>query len=754
MKNLWRSHRHKPVWEEFMRRWLLLTAAVVVGAPVAPALAQNSVVTAKPKDTSDVSEVVVVARRREERLRDIPVAASVVDAQLISARGGVTDPEKLLQGIPGVRYVNTVSPTTAETSVRASGTSRGTFAESAIGLYRDGVYVGGGLLGGRNFTRADLFDIDRAEVLRGTQSALYGRNAVGGAINIITKKPQFEKSGFLDARYGFNNQQYQVQGVYNTDVNERVSIRVGAQVFDQSSGFFYNKSRNEYFDIEKGHIARAQVKFQDENFSVNALYENQVSNLPALNWQLVIPAGGSWPRGYTSEKSQYNWNSPSLAKQQVNSFIVTSEASLGNVSLVSTSAYRNRLTKNAFDQDSIDKVTYDSLRASGTLTGVIDYNTAQRSQDDVTTYYQDIHATGNYSESLKWLIGGEILQVRNDYQQDNARTPTTAIPSRGTSSPAEQEINSYAAYGTIDYRISNAFGVSAEIRYANDVKDFYSERFDLTTGLSAGSRFRIKGSRDSQNVTYNLTGSYRNGGWLAYAKVGTAYRTGGFNRDLGDPRAPRPVTPSFGDESALTYEVGAKGNLVGNVYFEGAAYRTETDDLLVQLDNGCSLVTPSCPVAATPFMVNAGEGRSWGVEGFVNVLAQVGDGRARLSLGVSRQGGEVTSGPFKGASFPQVPDWVASATLNHRVPVRDGIDLVTNLAYRAQWGGVQEIAGTPRLWDYQQLDARLALDFGHWEIAAFANNATNSTYVNFGSATVRRWSQPRLYGVQMRYQWR
>ena len=78
---------------------------------------------------------------------------------------------------------------------------------------------------------------------------------------------------------------------------------------------------------------------------------------------------------------------------------------------------------------------------------------------------------------------------------------------------------------------------------------------------------------------------------------------------------------------------------------------------------------------------------------------------------------------------------------------------VTNLAYRAQWGGAQEIAGTPKLSDYQQVDARMALDFGDWEAAVFANNAANTIYVNFGSATVKRWSQPRVYGVQFRYNW-
>jgi iron complex outermembrane receptor protein len=736
-----------------MKRTLLISAAWFLAQPTTPALAQVGTSTPIAEEENNVGEVVVVARRREERLRDVPVAASVVDAETIAARGGVTDPEKLLQGTPGVRYVNTASPTTAETSIRASGTSRGTFAESAIGLYRDGVYVGGGLLGGRNFTRADLFDIERAEVVRGTQSALYGRNAIGGAINIITKKPQFEDGGFIDAKYGFNNEQAQIQGSVNKKLSDRWAIRVGAQLFDQNGGFFYNRSRGEFFDVEKGHVVRAQVRYQGDLLSVNALYENQVANLPALNWQIVAAKSTTFPSGYVSDKRKYDWGSPSLAKQQVNTAILAIDYFLGWGTLTSTTSFRNRLTKNAFDQDSLDAATYAKLRAQGLVAAGVDVNAAQWSQDEVRTYYQDVHIVGQRNGKLDWLAGAELLRIEDDYDQDNARTPTLANKSLGSSQPAQQEINSYAVYGTAGLKLTDAFSISGELRYADDKKDFYSERVDLTTRVSAGSRFLIDGVRKSENVTYNLIASYKVNGWLGYAKVGSAYRTGGFNRDLGDPRAPRPVVPGFGDELAVTYEVGAKGSLAPNVYVEGAAYRTVTDDLIVQLDNGCGLQNPSCPVAATSYVVNAGEGHSWGVEMFVNTHFKVGPGLARLNVGGSRQEGEVVSGPFDGSSFPQVPDWVASATLNYRLPVWGATTLSTNLAYRGQWGGIQEITGVPKLSDYQQVDARAALDFGQWEAAVYANNAANNTYVNFGNVTLKRWSQPRVYGVQLRYKW-
>lgn len=737
--------------------WRLATTTGVIALMAASgAAAQSQPAPAAPRETAasenTVGDVVVVARRREERLRDVPAAASVVDASEIAARGGVTDPERLLAGIPGVRYLNTNSPTTAETSVRASGTSRGTFAESAIGLYRDGVYVGGGLLGGRNFTRADLFDIERAEVVRGTQSALYGRNAVGGAINIITRAPQMEQSGFIDAKYGVNNEQWVAQGVVNLPVTSNFALRLGAQVFDQDGGFFYNNTRGEYFDREEGHVGRAQARYEGDRLTANFLIENQVARLPALHWQTTIAPNANFPQGYISEQRAYNWNSPSNAKQQVNTAILTIDYDLGWGQLTSTSSVRNRLTRNSFDSDTIDDATLAIIRGQGGG-GAVDPNTAQMSQDDVTTYYQDIRIAGAPGGALDWFIGLEALRIENDYDQSNFRTPTMANPSTGTEQPAEQQIDSAAVYGSATWRLTERFRLGVEARYAEDRKDFYTERFDLRTGASAGPRFTIDDTLNTNNFTYNLIASYHFDDWLAYAKVGTAYRTGGYNRDLGDPRAPQPVVPGFDDERATTYEIGLKGNLSRSFYIEGAAYWTETEDLLVQLNNGCSLQNIACPVMATSFMVNAGEGESWGIEAFAHGRFSVGPGVLSIGAGGSRQGGEIVSGPFMGSDFPQVPDWVASANVNYRMPFIAGVDLVGNVAYRAQWGGIQEITGTPELSDFQQADVRVALDFGELEFAVYANNVTNSTYINFANAAARRWSQPRVYGVQVRRAW-
>lgn len=269
-------------------------------------------------------------------------------------------------------------------------------------------------------------------------------------------KPQFDTGGFIDLKYGVNNEYVMVQGVYNQKVNDNFAIRLGAQYFDQDGGVFYNATRDEYFDHEEGNIVRGQMRFASGALDVNVLLENQVASLPALNWQLDIAPGPGFPVGFTEQKRVYHWNSPSRAKQQITGAVLSVNHDLGWGELVSVSASRIRYTQNAFDGDGVDPPTLAAIRATGGgLT--VDVNSAQRSNDRVETLYQDLHLLGN-------KVGG----------------------------------------------------------------------FD----------------------------------WLAYGKIGAAYRTGGYNRDLGDPRAPTPVIPGFGDEQSTTYEVGFKGNVRRNIYAE------------------------------------------------------------------------------------------------------------------------------------------------------------------------------------------
>jgi len=137
----------------------------------------------------------------------------------------------------------------------------------------------------------------------------------------------------------------------------------------------------------------------------------------------------------------------------------------------------------------------------------------------------------------------------------------------------------------------------------------------------------------------------------------------------------------------------------------------------------------------------------------LNAAAELAGGVARISLGGSRQGGEIKSGPDKGKKGPQRPDWTATFSLNYVRPITDDWDGFFNLKGNGRWGGVQEIAQTPELHDYQNLDVRAGVKKDGLELSVYSNNVGNESYIVFDAPTTRRWNLPRTYGAQVRYAW-
>ncbi|MCA6229917.1 MAG: TonB-dependent receptor plug domain-containing protein, partial [Phenylobacterium sp.] len=131
-------------------------AALLACAP-APTIAQVR----SEGESASVGEVVVTARRREERLRDVPVSASVIDVNQLIERGDIVDPQAILNSVPGVKFLDTSSPSNSEITLRGSGQGRGTSTEAAVGLYRNNIYIGGGTIGGRSLSRLDLLDLEQ-----------------------------------------------------------------------------------------------------------------------------------------------------------------------------------------------------------------------------------------------------------------------------------------------------------------------------------------------------------------------------------------------------------------------------------------------------------------------------------------------------------------------------------------------------------------------------------------------------------------
>ncbi|MBC7521703.1 MAG: TonB-dependent receptor, partial [Sandarakinorhabdus sp.] len=181
-----------------MKTWLMTSAAMAaVTLAAGPAFAQ-----AVAAADDAVPEIVVTAQKRSERIQDVPIAISAVSSQFLQSRG-ITSIDSLGSIAPNVKFERAPSnKTISQIAIRGSVTINPAITwEPAVGLYLDGVYIAKAQ--GSIF---DVADLERVEILRGPQGTLYGRNALAGAVNLVTKKPTGELGGLGEFTYGNYNQ--------------------------------------------------------------------------------------------------------------------------------------------------------------------------------------------------------------------------------------------------------------------------------------------------------------------------------------------------------------------------------------------------------------------------------------------------------------------------------------------------------------------------------------------------------------------
>ncbi len=751
-------------------------AAVFGFAAPSVALAQEQTQVAANEPVA-VGEVIVTARKREEKLRDVPMAASVLDAELIDARGGQLDTGEIVTATPGARFNNLSFTTLSEVTIRSSGTARGTNAETGVGLYANGVYVAGGLQFARNYTRIDFFDLGRAEVLRGTLGALYGRNAVGGAVNLIAQVPQFDTNAKLSLDYGWDVEKKQVQAILNHNFTEQVAVRIGAEFMDQDEGNYHLTPIDRYSDEKHGWLFRGQARFRQGPLDIVFLAQSEEMTIGGGLASLDIAAGSGCSTTmppyvasannntvcYTQDYVQTPYVHPhdTIADvgQDVHQAVLTINYDFQSAMLTSVTSFRRRETLFQSDADNMSAAELQRLRNEGIVVGGNNMRTDrfQYLTDQSDTYFQDIHLASSGAGPLTWLAGAEYLRIDSTYIPLQISNGSTGA---GSGSRNGLSYYSWAAYGSLGYDMTERLNLSAELRYTDDDKRFWTQ--SATVVFPDEPTYGDPRTLDFANTnwSYNLVGKYTiSEWWMAYAKVGSGYRAGGFNSST-DPAPPamppRPVTPTFGNEESLTYEIGAKGNITPALYVTLAAYRTKVEGAITQVDNGCFLGSAVCNARPSNYAINGGDANLSGLELEAVWNFFLGDGQGQFRGALSRQWGEFDGGDYDGFEIPQKPDTSASANLDYSYPF-GAFTGILNVNYRGQWGGVEGVAvggDAPQpLSDFNVFDLRIGARFENLEISLYSDNVTDEQFTLLDAATSVRWSPPRNSGIQLRYRW-
>ena len=532
---------------------LLLTTA---GLAVLPNTA-----TFAAEDTPVLEEITVTAQKREQSLQDTPIAVTVLSGDTLT-KLGVQSANEIAQYTPGL----SIAPVQGignvpNISIRGVGLNDfRDFNESPSAVYVDEVYKGA--LAGLDFA---LFDLERAEILKGPQGTLFGRNATGGLISYTTRKPTDELEGYATVGAGsFGDMK--AEGAIGGAISDTVSGRFSA-VYHTNDGVRNNvRPGGENGDQIDLAAMRGQLNFElSDDVSLLLSIEsgkndnaggNPYRFAPSLvddNDDLVIPteideANRDLVVG-TSDLNDINTSPGLKTDTDFTSGSARLDWDFDSFSLVSITNFQDFSKHQIQDCDSGLDI-YASF-----IDCFTDYTT------NVEQFSQEVRLQGG-NETLQWNAGLYYFDLNNKGAQMLFGPIASALLAPGTDSTTttfDTNTTSLAAFGQVEYRVTEDVALIGGLRYSDDETDM-TQVFLLTTPEDAlgftGGLPVPKETQQKNNVSYTAKITWDvSDATMVYAGVANSFKSGTFNSGFGP--VPGPVY-SVKPEELTSYEAGFK----------------------------------------------------------------------------------------------------------------------------------------------------------------------------------------------------
>lgn len=482
------------------RRLLLGGAAMAVALSPMVAVAQEA---------TPIEELVITARKREEVLRDVPAAVTAISQEqretLVLDRA-----EDYLRQVPSATLVTSGPEYLNDITIRGQGGGRLAFSETATGIFRDGMYSAGGGFGGRTISRMDLFDVGRVEVLRGPQGALFGRNSVGGAINIVSNQPGDRPDGRLTARYS-DPERTDLEAVLDLSVNEQLGFRIGGLLSEQNDGFIHNTETGEAVDDQSyaGFRVIAEARPTDA-LELSFTYEYSDSEAPSFTslGQRATRIDGRPLDASPFTRSEMNRKGVASITEQSLLFAATYDLGWADLTLKASRTEREGGRANE-DGDHFNGNTGIDVAPGAP---VLFQDTAGFQDEDFEQTAVQAYMASSGVDRLSWLVGAEVIASESRVDTNSKLcpaytgaaqplTPGCVVGAAGAFTPATapaslisltartaarlgvnrdqftEELDSYSLFGSVEYRLTDTLTLGAELRVQTDEKNFTLARW-------------------------------------------------------------------------------------------------------------------------------------------------------------------------------------------------------------------------------------------------------------------------------------
>jgi iron complex outermembrane receptor protein len=564
-------------------------------------ISQGVLAQEEAKESAALEVIIVTAQKRSESLQETPIAISAFSSTMLDERG-ITDVESLVSAVPGMHFSQAGSNT--RITLRGIGTEQTTVTgDPGVAFHVDGVYQARA-----SASSALFYDLERVEVLRGPQGTLYGRNATGGSINLISKRPESEAGGEFELQIG-NYDHKRVRGVFNVPlIEDKLLFRISGQQ-EKRDGFYENLTQgvDDLEDRDSLNL-RTQLLYTPTDTFDALLSVNYSSDKGAgeankglgdypisTNFSKFINIYYAGATPNPSDTREIRTNANAYRNNSGKGASLTLDWDLGSTTLQSISAWQELVVDTFSDADFSD----------------VDIINENRFQDS-SQYSQELRLSSAGEGPWEWVTGlywlSEESNVSYWLNDQGAGLSSLKHPRFGVNifptidvgldNPAyfgnksTIESDSVGAFVQTSYSITEDVKLTAGLRYSEDEKST-----DVSRKEFAGQLEDFSNQDSWSKLTWKLGTDWQvTRDNMVYASVSTGFKSGGFLQQKD--------AESYDEEEILAWEFGSK-----NRFFEDrlqaniTAYSYEYTDMQLRTIR-----------ELTSVVTNAGESEIKGIE--------------------------------------------------------------------------------------------------------------------------------------------
>ena len=713
--------------------------AATAFAALCPAYAQAS----DASEGTGLSDIIVTAQRREERLQSVPISVSAISGSALSERGMVNLGD-VINTAPNVEF-NKFQGDGGFTirGVTSGGVFGGT--ETGTTIYQDEVFVlypSTALL--------DFLDLDRIEVLRGPQGTLYGKNSVGGTVNLFSVAPTDSFGGFAEGSIE-KYDTYRARAGINAPLSDNLSARI-AGAYSRTDGFYDNIFTGKPAGGKKVGEVKGALRYRSDRTDIT------------LRGDYVSRRGDGEPLSVVTPPSGVGFiTNPGAVLAGDGAFKVAVDTDeFRREDHYTTSLNANVELSDSISFKSISAYSRSKIRYRSDLDGynvpLQDVLFTQRSQ----LYSQEFQLYSDKSRPVSFQTGVFLMHVnlKSGVLLHRGTVPDPRVAAIGRTITSDQRLktDTLGLFANVDVKPAEALTLTAGLRWSQDRKNnrevsrFIQTSAGLDTGVvtSAGKK-SFDAFTPSVKLAYQPTERL-----LAYATVSRGYKSGGFNQNIVQFA---PGLSTYEPEYAWNYEAGLKADWLDRTLRTNIAVfqMNYTNQQVSFVDQNLNSVT-----------LNAGKSRIRGIEAEivmvpakwfkVDVNAAYLDAEYTRYTRVASDG--VTNIDFAGTQMPNAPKFSVSTGAEISAPLASGrVRLRGEIQFRDKSLQVPQTgdAPVPPLPAHTLVNGFISYEADdRWSLSLFARNLTNERFFYASSRNsllqdVRNVGEPRTFGLRAGY---